>query len=305
MMRRNIAVLLCAAMVLAAGCAGREAGSSAKPEAAQSEETADAAQDAQQAENEEPDAEAAQQEAAQDTAPDLQKYEGKDWTVTYDPALVGASEEGDAVTFTYTGESAGTNSIKIQYVSDRMPDEVLYDAMADEEGLPEHTRSEGYFAGRSDVWALRTSVTDEAGEKGTDYTAVEHNGGTLLITSDWQRQDDAVGTTVSDTMAQILDSFVFTSHDPQTWCDYVPGRYVQTLQEETEGETTEVEYYVELNADHTGTLSLQDEIPVIWYCREGRLLNADTYEQIGEYTIEGDTLYLADQGESLGEFTRQ
>ena len=65
--------------------------------------------------------------------------------------------------------------------------------------------------------------------------------------------------------------------------------------------------YVQLNEDHTGTIHMQDDIQIIWYSREGRILNADSGEQIFEYVCEGDTLYLNDpaqEGEPLM-FTRQ
>ena len=45
-----------------------------------------------------------------------------------------------------------------------------------------------------------------------------------------------------------------------------------------------------------------------WYSREGILLNADTDEQIYEYVVEGDMLYLTDRsGEEpvTFEFARQ
>ena len=53
---------------------------------------------------------------------------------------------------------------------------------------------------------------------------------------------------------------------------------------------------------------MQDEIPVIWYSREGKVLDAQTGEQIYEYAVEGDMLYLTDTAaenpETL-EFTKE
>ena len=88
----------------------------------------------------------------------------------------------------------------------------------------------------------------------------------------------------------------------------MPGKYVAEVTDEVDGENVSAEYYVELNKDHTGVVSMQDEIPVFWYSREGILLNADTEEQIYEYVVEGDMLYLTDRsGEEpvTFEFARQ
>ena len=39
---------------------------------------------------------------------------------------------------------------------------------------------------------------------------------------------------------------------------------------------------------------MQDDVQVIWYSREGKVLDAQTGEQIYEYVVEGDMLYLTD-----------
>ena len=193
----------------------------------------------------------------------------------------------------------------------RMPDEVLYDAIATEEGMPDHKRSEDYFAGRDDVWSMRVSVTPEDDALNPqDFIAVEHNGGTLLIQIDSAKEaDEANGIKISDTLAAVLDSFTFTDHEEQSYSAYVPGKYVMTQTDEIGGENVSAEYYVELRKDHTGVVSMQDEIPVIWYSREGILLNAETGEQIYEYVVEGDMLILIDtaaDGEAVTfEFARQ
>ena len=205
------------------------------------------------------------------------KYESpQGWSVSYDSSLFEVTED-DGTNFTYKGEADGTNRIRVSYYQDKMPDEVLYEVMENADEMPEHTRSEGYFAGRTDVWSIRTSMASQAVPGATeDFIAVERNGGTLLVQITTTAQaDDATGIGVSDALAAIVDSFE------------------------------------QLNEDHTGVISMQDEIPVIWYSREGKILNAETSEQIYEYTVEGDTLYLTDPAESESEepvtfeFTRE
>lgn len=319
---RVITAMFLAAAMTMAGCAGQSA--APKQEAAQTEaaqetpaaEEADQNSEAPAAENSEtPAEEPAKDEVAGengDTTAALAKYESPDgWYVTYDDDLIDVEESEDGVNFFYTGKSDGINEITFNYFMNRMPDEVLYDAIATEEGMPDHKRSEGYFAGRDDVWSMRVSVTPEDDALNPqDFIAVEHNGGTLLIQIDSAKEaDEANGIKISDTLAAILDSFTFTDHEEQSYSAYVPGKYVMTQTEEIGGENVSAEYYVELKKDHTGVVSMQDEIPVIWYSREGILLNAETGEQIYEYVVEGDMLILIDNaadGETVTfEFARQ
>lgn len=309
------AMVLAAAMTMA-GCAGQ--GSAPKQEAAQaeavqetgqnSEAPAAEAEDNSETPAEEPAKDGAAGENAGVTADG--KYESADgWYVTYDDSLIDVEEsEQDGVSFFYTGKSDGVNEITVNYFMNRMPDEVLYDAIANDDGMPEHTRSESPFAGRDDVWSMRVSVAPEDDTLNPqEFIAVEHNGGTLLIQIDSAKEaDDANGMKISDTLSAILDSFTFTDHEEQTYSAYVPGKYVMTQTDEIGGENVSAEYYVELNKDHTGVVSMQDSIPVIWYSREGILLNKDTGEQIYEYVVEGDSLYLIDQdADATFSFERQ
>ena len=314
---RVIAAMFLAASMMVAGCANQSA--EPKQEAAQTE----AAQDAQAAEEaesteaeentetpaEEPAKEEAVAENTEAAAADLAKYESNDgWYVMYNDSLIDVEESEDGVSFIYTGKSAGNNEITFNYFMNRMPDEVLYDAIATDEGLPEHERSEGYFAGRDDVWSMRVNVTPEEGsDEMQEFIAVEHNGGTLIIQIDSHKEaDDETGMKISDTLSEILDSFTFTEHEEQTYSAYVPGKYVREETDEVGGQNVSAEYYVELNKDHTGVISMQDDIPVIWYSREGKIMDAETGEQIYEYVVEGDELFLIDRNEDVTvEFERQ
>ena len=190
-----------------------------------------------------------------------------------------------------------------------MPDEVLGAAMSVNNEMPDHTRSEGYFAGRTDVWALRTSMESAYFPNAIDdFIAVERNGGTLLLQITTPKQaDEAAGIKVSDALAAVVDSFELIDQQPQTYSQYVPGKYVTSAEDGIEGEES-TEYYVQFNEDHTGLIHLQDDISVIWYSREGKVLNAETGEQIYEYDVEGDSLYLTDYSDENAEaieFTRE
>ena len=107
-------------------------------------------------------------------------------------------------------------------------------------------------------------------------------------------------------LAAVVDSFEPNDQQPQTYSQYVPGKYVTTFEDGIEGEES-TEYYVQFNEDHTGLIHMQDDISVIWYSRDGVVLNADTGEQIYEYNVEGDSLYLtdyADENRETLEFTK-
>ena len=309
------AMVLAAAMTMA-GCAGQ--GAAPKQEAAQAEAVQETGQNSEApAAEAEDNSETPAEEPAKDGAAGENggvaadgKYESADgWYVTYDDSLIDVEEsEQDGVSFFYTGKSDGVNEITFNYFMNRMPDEVLYDAIANDDGMPEHTRSEETFAGRDDVWSMRVSVAPEDDTLNPqEFIAVEHNGGTLLIQIDSAKEaDDANGMKISDTLSAILDSFTFTDHEEQTYSAYVPGKYVMTKTDEIGGENVSAEYYVELNKYHSGVISMQDSIPVIWYSREGIILNADTGEQIYEYDVEGDSLYLIDQdADATFSFERQ
>ena len=293
------------AALMATGCAGN-AGSNPQPEAAQSAETVQAQEQQETAADAGQESAEPAQEAA---APQTGKYEsGYGWTATYNPAEIEVVED-DAVYFSYIGEAEGTNMISVLYYPDRMPDEVLTAVISTDNEIPEHTRSEGYFAGRTDVWSLRNTMESAFFPNAIDeFIGVEHNGGTLLLQITTTNQaDEATGIKVSDALAAVVNSFELTDQQPQTLSQYVPGRYVASAEDGIEGEES-AQYYVLFNEDHTGVIHMQDDVPVLWYTRDGKVFNADTDELIYEYDVEGDSLYLTDPAVEDAEpieFTRE
>lgn len=293
MKNRLIATIGLIAALTATGCAGAAGGSSQtqEPQTADTEKT--------EAGQENP--ENAGVTAAE---PEIIKYESSEgWSVSYNSADIEMTED-DGAYFKYKGEAEGTNQVYVRYYPGQMPDEALGEAMAGGQDMPEHTRSEGYFAGRTDVWSLRTSMQSEV-IPGTreDFIAVERNGGTLLLQITTAEQaDEETGIRVSDALAAIVDSFELKDQEPQTYSASVPGRYASDAADGIEGEESG-EYYVLLNEDHTGVIHIQDEVQIIWYSRDGIILNAETGEQIYEYTVEGDSLYLRDSADDTAEMT--
>ena len=291
------------AAMLMTGCAGKT-GTGTQTDAAQ----ADTAQTEVTAVEAKTEIEAG---AAQETVTaELVKYESAEgWSASYDKSVIEVTED-DGTWFNYIGKADGVNRIIVKYYPGEMPDEVLYDVMADANGLPEHTRSEGYFGTGTDVWSIRTSMASGVIENATeDYIAVERNGGTLLLQVITTGQaDEMTGMSISDALSAVIDSFELKDQQPQTYSANVPGKYVAQITDQIDGQEVTAEYFVQFNEDHTGVIHMQDEIPVIWYSREGKVLSAQTSEQIYEYVVEGDMLYLTDTAaenpETL-EFTKE
>ena len=286
------------AAMLMTGCAGK-AGTGTQTDAAQTEATAVEAQAETEA--------GAGQETA---AAEFVKYESADgWSTSYDKNSIEVTED-DGTWFSYIGKADGVNRIIVKYYPGQMPDEVLYDVMAEANGMPEHTRSEGYFGTGTDVWSMRTSMVSEVIENATeDYIAVERNGGTLLLQVITTGQaDEMTGMSVSDALSAVIDSFELKDQQPQTYSANIPGKYTAQIADQIDGQEVTAEYFVQFNEDHTGVIHMQDEIPVIWYSREGKVLSEQTGEQIYEYVVEGDMLYLtdtADQNPETIEFTKE
>lgn len=303
MYKKTLVTMGLIAAMLMTGCAGKT-GTGTQTDAAQAD-TAQTEATAVEAKTETEDG------AAQETvAAELVKYESAEgWSAAYDKSVIEVTED-DGTWFNYIGKAEGVNRIIAKYYPGEMPDEVLYDVMADANGLPEHTRSEGYFGKGTDVWSIRTSMASGVIENATeDYIAVERNGGTLLLQVITSKQaDEMTGISVSDALSAVLDSFELKDQQPQTYSANVPGKYVAKITDQIDGQDVTAEFFVQFNKDHTGVIHMQDEIPVIWYSRDGKVLSAQTGEQIYEYVVEGDALYLkdsADENAETIEFTKE
>ena len=242
-------------------------------------------------------------EAAEDTG--LPKYEeyknSRGWSVKYDPALITVNEAEDMTSFVYTGESAGTNMLSISYVPDKQPEEVLAELTQGWEDQ-ETVRSESYFPGTDDKWGYWRNPKDNGTGSGLSENifAGEYNGGVLVFDFVTHKAgDDETDMAVSDVLSGIIDSITYDDFEAQTMYDYYPGVYKMTETEEIEGEEVTYEYSVTLNEDHSGIISMQDDIYVMW--GSTMLIQADNSY---EYTIEGDNLMLNLDGNWLT-FTRE
>ena len=226
------------------------------------------------------------EEPAQEIA--LEEYKSDDgWAVKYDPALIEVQWGGGAVDFLYTGgpeDSTNADLVTISVETDKQPEEVLGEITANW-GDPEAIiRSEGFFPGTDDKWGFWRTLNAPEDGSGPARTAIagEYNGDVLLLQyTAWLTGDEAADMAANGAMETIVDSITYEDFQPQTMFYYVPGTYTA----EQDGETCSVV----LNEDHTGVLSMQDDIDILWSSIE---LKAADGSFAYEYTVEGDNLYI-------------
>lgn len=231
------------------------------------------------------------QENVQDVSNDREEmtYMSSDgYQVRYYGETVESMEiDEHSVQFVYTAESSGTNMLVISYITDKQPEEALYDltsAWGDQESIK---RSEGFMPGTDDKWGYwRTlDVADTESGLGECAIAGEYNGGVLMFELTTHASgDDAVDIPASDTLSAIIDSILYDNYEEQSMYSYYSGTYV-----------FENEMLV-LNEDHHGTLSIQDDIDIIWGTNYIEAVDGSfTYNII----IEGENLYLDYDGNQI------
>lgn len=226
----------------------------------------------------------------QDTAEEKSYKSENGWEVKYDPSVIAVNEAENMVAFVYTGFSAGTNMLSISYIADKQPEEALAELTEGWGDQDEIERSESYFPGTNDKWGCWRSLISNGEGSGLSENvfAGEYNGGVLMFEfTTHKAEDDKIDTPVNNALQSIMDSITYEDFEPQTMYEYYPGVYKMSETEEIEGEEVTYEYSVTLNEDHSGVISLQDDIYVMW--GSNMLIQADNSY---EYTIEGDNLLL-------------
>ena len=217
------------------------------------------------------------------------------------PVEMGTGSQIYMTSFVYTGESAGTNMLTISYIADKLPDEVLSE-LTEGWGDPGSVESsESYFPGTSDKWGLwRTLLSNGEGSGLSENVfAGEYNGGVLMFDfTTHKAEDDSIDIPVSDALSAVIDSIKYEDFAPQTMYEDYPGVYKMEETEEIEGEEMTYEYSITLNEDHSGVISIQDDINMMW--GSNLLIGADfSYD----YSVDGDKLTVDMDGNQLT-FTR-
>ena len=263
------------------------------------QEEAPAAEDTEEADK--ADEEDKADDAAEQASEEKEYVSDRGWSVKYDPSIITVNEGEDMTSFVYTGESAGTNMLTISYIADKLPDEVLSE-LTEGWGDPGSVESsESYFPGTSDKWGLwRTLLSNGEGSGLSENVfAGEYNGGVLMFDfTTHKAEDDSIDIPVSDALSAVIDSIKYEDFAPQTMYENYPGVYKMEETEEIEGEEMTYEYSITLNEDHSGVISIQDDINMMW--GSNLLIGADfSYD----YSVDGDKLTVDMDGNQLT-FTR-
>lgn len=261
------------------------------------QEEAPAAEDTEETDKADGTDDAAEQEVSEEK----EYISDRGWSVKYDPSIITVNEGEDMTSFVYTGESAGTNMLTISYIADKLPDEVLSE-LTEGWGDPGSVESsESYFPGTSDKWGLwRTLLSNGEGSGLSENVfAGEYNGGVLMFDfTTHKAEDDSIDIPVSDALSAVIDSIKYEDFAPQTMYEDYPGVYKMEETEEIEGEEMTYEYSITLNEDHSGVISMQDDINMMW--GSNLLIGADfSYD----YSVDGDKLTVDMDGNQLT-FTR-
>ena len=226
----------------------------------------------------------------------LETYESEDgWSARYDSDLIDVREVWNGTEFSYTGEQNRVNKLRFRYLPYTSTDILLAEEVEDYSGSWLEW-SEGYFAGRADIWAFHVDVVRNGWGSTLAYTAVEHNGGVLLIERTGSvENDEERGKQIDDTLADILDSVELTDHRPQTEYDYIPGTYVLREELPADGQT---EYPAEivLSEDHTGRIGGQEMTDIVWLSRDGLIKEDTAGGEVRFFTIMSESLFLQMDG---------
>ncbi len=275
---------------------------------AETDETVEEGADADEASTDTTDGADADDTSAEDSeTSEFDTFESEDgWTVKYDPQVIKVEDNtdpADEISFIYTGNEDAKSFLTITYLKDMMPDQVIEELKAANGSDVEVNATGGTFPGTTDKWGYWVDYTSEEEDEGATTTTIlgEYNGGTLEYIFTYQQTgDDEKDMAASDALAMVIDSVEYDDFQPQTMFEGVPGKYVHEYTEEIEGEEGTYEDVIELSEDHTGVMSFQDDINIVW---DEESIMAEDGSFSYSYTIDGDVLTLDYDGTEM-EFTK-
>lgn len=223
-------------------------------------------------------------------------FEAKEgWKMSYDTVKFSRNDNlGDGqICFNYIGECSGTTAVLVSYIPGKLPDEVLYEKTADIDDS-RITRGESYF-GKDMYWAHYRHIKPENEDPNVGdvvyegFTAIEHNGGTVLIDSiEHMETNDKQYSEIENSMSELINTFEFIDHKPQIEYAYIPGTYIREYTDEIDGDEVNIKESIILKEDHSCEMTLQDTVYGDWTGTKIEINWGDEYE----YSVEGDSLYL-------------
>ena len=222
-------------------------------------------------------------------------YENENgWYVYYDSRKFTIKESRGEVDFIFgTSEEVPEDAemLKVKYIGYDHTDEVLADETRNY-SVSEVIQSEGYIGGGKDAWGFTVSLpaSGDGTVSARKLTAVEHNEGVLLFDRPDHSGGDS-GEGVGNAFEDIINTFMFTDHDPQEEYDYVPGRYLLN-DRKLQKAASNYPVFVRLNKDHSGMFGGNDERDIVWYSRKAVIVETGPGGASYNYRIEDDTLYI-------------
>ncbi len=226
------------------------------------------------------------------------------WVVRYDPSVIEVTSIGEPETevdFVYTGDCAGACMLAIKFDQEHLPDAVI-DEIKKEYGDVEIT--EGFFPGTTDKWGYWVAPKTSEGEDGLseEFIVGEYSNGTLIFDFLVHKSgEDEIDIPMSDALAMVVDSVEYENFGDQTMYDGYPGVYKQEVTEEIEGTDVTAEYTLTLKDDHTGVMSFQDDVNILW--DDSRIMGEDGSFSY-PFTKDGNTIKLDYDGTDM-EFVKE
>ena len=238
---------------------------------------------------------------------DFKTYESEDgWMVYYDQNLIYGNEANGTTGFVYGGSAGGTEMLTFTYHPYDTTDEVLED-IEDSYNRSQIESSEGFVGGNHGAWGYTIKVPSVEGTSGMGqiFTAIEHNGGTLLIERVFHASGDSdEARKVEEAFEEILSTFMFTAHEPEREYRDIPGTYQINDKKLAKSASSYPGTTLVLNENHTGKFTGFDkEVDLIWHSRDGIIREPGVNGTSYTYRIEDDTLYLQ-MGNEQVEFIR-
>jgi len=238
---------------------------------------------------------------------DFKTYESVDgWLVYYDKNLIYVNEANGVTGFVYGESSGGTEMLTFTYNPYDETDEVLEDIESDYD-RSQVVRSEGFVGGNHGAWGYTLTVPAVEGTSGMGqiFTAIEHNGGTLLIERVYHASGDSEDARkVEEAFEEILSTFMFTAHEPEREYREIPGTYQINDKKLSKPASSYPGTTLVLNENHTGKFTgFDEEVDLIWHSKDGIIREPGTGGTVYTYRIEDDTLYLQ-MGNEQVEFIR-
>ena len=229
---------------------------------------------------------------------DVLYYDSADgWHVTYNAnSLLLHTVNEHETWFIYSMSDIGNNAVIIKYVEGVLPQDAIADATSSwSEG--EVVQSEDIFVGTEDKWGIWRENSYIYQDENIDkyITAAQYNGGTLLIEVDTRYYGEA-DEYVEGLLNNVVESIRYDDFGEQTMYEGMTGYYTYTI--EGDDGVKDIEYELTLYDNHTGTLSMEDNMVIVW----GSKLYIG--EQVCEYSFE-DNILTFTYNDRKYEFTKE